>query len=272
MLWNAKNGTVALGNTEMDYAVFGHGSSCLILLPGLSDGLATVAGKAVMLAGPYRRYLEKFTIYMFSRKRQLPEGYTIREMAEDQAMAMERLEIEKASVMGVSQGGMIAQFLAALYPEKTEKLVLAVTAPFADGQIRACIQEWMRLARKGDHRALMIDTAEKCYTGEYLKRFRKIYPIIGQIGKPSDYRRFLINAEAICNFDAREVLDKIECPTLILGGETDQVAGVQASYALSQAIHGSELYIYPGHGHGVYEEEKDFNDRVFRFLGWGSSL
>lgn len=47
MSWNAKNGTVLVGNTEMDYVSFGSGSKALILLPGLSDGLATVKGKAL---------------------------------------------------------------------------------------------------------------------------------------------------------------------------------------------------------------------------------
>lgn len=38
MLWNAKNGTVSIGNTEMSYVSFGSGKKVLILLPGLADG------------------------------------------------------------------------------------------------------------------------------------------------------------------------------------------------------------------------------------------
>ena len=48
------NGTVTLGETEMCYARFGHGEKVLVVLPGLSDGLATVRGKALLLAGPYK--------------------------------------------------------------------------------------------------------------------------------------------------------------------------------------------------------------------------
>lgn len=42
----AKNGSVKIGNTEMYYSSFGSGSKTLVALPGLSDGLATVKGKA----------------------------------------------------------------------------------------------------------------------------------------------------------------------------------------------------------------------------------
>ena len=77
MLWNAKNGEVTIGSTKMSYASFGHGSCAFILLPGLSDGLATVRGKALLLAKPYTAFFDQFTVYMFSRKDEMPEGYSI---------------------------------------------------------------------------------------------------------------------------------------------------------------------------------------------------
>ncbi len=46
MLYNAYNGSVCVGNSEMDYVSFGNGNKNLIMLPGLGDGLATVKGMA----------------------------------------------------------------------------------------------------------------------------------------------------------------------------------------------------------------------------------
>mgnify|MGYP002626078627 CR=1 FL=1 len=132
MLWNAKNGEVSLGSTKMSYVSFGHGDRALLILPGLSDGLATVRGKALLLAKPYVGYFDQYTVYLFSRKDEMPEGYSIRNMANDQAETMNVLGIRSACVMGVSQGGMIAQYLAIDHPDLVEKLVLAVTAPRAN--------------------------------------------------------------------------------------------------------------------------------------------
>ena len=58
MLWNAKNGSVPIGSTEMSYVSFGHGEKKLIVLPGLSDGLMTVRGKTLLLAAPFRPFFE----------------------------------------------------------------------------------------------------------------------------------------------------------------------------------------------------------------------
>ena len=266
MLWNAKNGSVPVDDTTMQYVCFGHGPKHFVLLPGLSDGLTTVKGKAVMLAKPYQKFFDQYTVWMFSRKDELPQGCTIREMAADQAAAMEALGIEKAAVMGVSQGGMIAQYLAIDHPHLVEKLVLAVTAPQVNDMIRESVGGWIDLAQKGDHKQLMIDTAEKSYSPAYLKKYRKYYPLLGHLGKPKDYGRFLINARAILRFDAMEDLERIACPTLILAGEEDRIVGVDASYRMQKKIAGSRLHVYKELGHAAYEEAPDFNERVLKFL------
>lgn len=266
MFWNAKNGTVAIDNTEMNYVSFGHGNKALIILPGLSDGLITVKGKALLLARPYKIFFEKYTIYIFSRRKNLPEEFSIKEMADDQAKAMRKLGIKRASVMGVSQGGMIAQYLAVDHAEMVEKLVLAVSAPRANEIIQSSVTKWIEFANQGNHKQLMIDVIEKNYSSKYLAKYKKFYPIIGFIGKPSDYKRFFTNANAILQFNILHGLKNITCPTLIIGGEEDKVVGIQASYEMNEQIAGSKLYVYAGLGHAAFQEAKDFNQRIFDFL------
>ena len=203
---------------------------------------------------------------MFSRKNEMPEGYSIRDMAADQARALKELGITKASVMGVSQGGMIAQYIAIDYPELVEKLVITVSAPRVNEIIHDGVSSWIEMAVKGDHKSLMIDTAERGYSEKYLKAYRKIYPVIGMVGKPHSYDRFLINARAILKFNAYDELDKIICPTYIIGGDDDKTVGVQASYEMNERIANSKLHIYNGLGHAAYEEASDFYQRVYDFL------
>lgn len=266
MLWNAKNGRVPLDGGEMSYVSFGAGPNKLIVLPGLSDGLATVAGKALLLLGPYRPYLRDWTVYIFSRREPLSGGCTIQDMAADQWQALGALGLEKVSVLGVSEGGMIAQCLAIHRPDLVDKLVLAVTAPAVNHTIESCVPGWIDMAQRGDHKALMIDTAERSYSPAYLKKFRKLYPILGRVGKPKSYDRFLVNARAILSFDASAELSRIACPTLILGGAEDRIVGADASRTLAAGISHSVLYFYPGLGHAAYEEAPDFYARVFVFL------
>lgn len=260
-----RNGSVKIDNTEMYYASFGSGPKKLIALPGLSDGLATVKGKAFVLSIPFKKFLRKYTVYMFSRKNNMPEGYTIRQMAVDQAKAMKELGIDKAYVLGVSQGGMISQYLAIDYPDMVEKLILAVTAPNANGVVTSAVNAWIAMVNEDNHTALMVDTAEKMYSDKYLAKNRKIFPILAPLTKPKSYDRFLKNAYAILNYDARDGLKDIKCPTLIIAGDDDKTVGNDAPYMLKQGIENSEIFVYKGLGHGAFEEAKDFYSRVFEF-------
>ena len=87
------------------------------ILPGRGDGLRTVRETALPLAAACREYGRERKVYLFSRRRGLEPGATIRGMAEDQAEAMKKLGLWGADVLGISQGGMVAQHLAAEAPE-----------------------------------------------------------------------------------------------------------------------------------------------------------
>ncbi len=260
------NGCVNIGDTDMYYVSFGTGKKKVVVLPGLSDGLATVKGKAMLLASPYKKFFRDFTVYMFSRKNDMPEGYSIEDMADDQVVAMKELGIDTASVLGVSQGGMIAQCIAIRHPEAVNRLILAVTAPYANAVATDAVSSWVKMAKKGDHIALMVDTAERMYSDRYLQKNRRLFPLLARLTKPSSYERFLKNANAILHFDARNYLSKISCPTLIIAGSDDKTVGNDAPSELKNGIADSELFVYEGLGHGTFEEAKDFYDRVFAFF------
>ena len=258
------NGQIRLDDTIMDYVSFGQGDQPLILLPGLSDGLRTVKGMALPLAWSYRAFGQEYRVFMFSRKNELPLNYSTRDMAADQAKAMEILGITKAYVMGVSQGGLIAQYLAIDYPQKVEKLVLAMTFGKPNEVLQKVMENWISMAKQGDYHSLMLDTAQKTYANE--KRYRFLYPLLGRIGKPKDFIRFIIQAKSCLQHDAYKELNRIACPTLILGGGCDHIVGSSAALELAAEIPNQELFIYSDLGHGAYEEAKDFNQRVLHFL------
>ena len=266
MLYNAKNGTVNLDGTDMDYIRFGSGEKHLVILPGLGDGLQTVKGTAIPMAVMYRIFAKDYTVWAFSRKNVLPEGSTTRDMARDQAQAMEKLGIDQADVFGVSMGGMIAQHLAIDYPEKVGKLVLTVTCPRPNPILEESIGEWVDCAKRGDHTALMDSNVRRIYSEGYYRKNKWLVPIMGKLTKPKSYDRFLIQTEACLHHDAYENLPLIRAKTLVIGGEKDLALGGEASREIAARIPGAQLRMYDQWGHGVYEEARDFNRTVLDFL------
>ena len=262
MFFGAKNGKI--NGTE--YIRFGKGKRNLIMLPGLGDGLKTVGGTALPMAVMYRKFSKEFTVWMFSRRADLPAGHTTRDMARDLKDAMDALGIEKADILGVSMGGMIAQWLAIDYPERVRKLILTVTAVRPNEILEESIREWMEQARAGEHAALMDSNLKRIYSDKYYRQNKWMIPLLGVLTKPKSYQRFLILAEACLNHDAYGELAKIKAPTFVIGGGQDQAIGPDAAGELAEMIPSAVLKIYPQWGHGLYEEAKDFNDIVLKFL------
>lgn len=262
---DAKNACLRLPDGEMDYIRFGSGGKTLVMLPGVGDGLRTVRGMALPFALLYRALAKEFTVYVFSRRRELPAHCTTREMAEDLNTAMDVLGLSDAAVLGVSQGGTIAQWLAIDHADKVGKLVLTVTLARPNDTLRDVIARWTDMARRGDYRGIMLDTAERSYSAKRLQQTRLEYQLLGNIGRPKSFGRFLTQAESCVTHDSYGELGSIRCPTLVIGGTDDRIVTGAASEELAAAIPGAQLYLYEGLGHGLYEEAPDFLTRVADF-------
>ena len=266
MFYNAQNGSVPIAGTEMDYVCFGRGAEPLVILPGLSDGLRTVRGSALPKALANRAYARRYRVYMLSRRNVLPEGFTTRDMAADVAYAMERLGIARANILGISQGGMIAQYLAIDHPERVKKLVLAVSMCRQNATVQKTISQRIVWARAGDYRSIVLDTIRSSSSPARLRLYRIAFPMLGRFGKPQSFDRFIVHAEACLTHDASGELHRIACPTLVIGGDSDQNVGPGTSEELAELIPGSALHIYPGLGHAAFLEARDFKARILEFL------
>ena len=265
-MYSAKNATLSINGKTMDYVTFGKGNQPLVIIPGLGDGLQTVKGMAMPFSITYRKLSERYKIYVFSRINELRQGYTTRDMAADVAEAMETLNLDAAYVMGISQGGMIAQWLAVDFPERVQRLILAVTTAKPSQLARERIEHWQKLSQSGNFKHLMLDIAQHSYTQKSYQKWRLLYNVMGIFGRIKDKQRIDIQSVSCLKHDSLDFLEKINCPTLIIGAEKDDVLGVDGSLGLHQHIKDSQLTILPECGHALYEQNKDFQKRVLVFL------
>lgn len=263
MFYNAKEDTLKIQNIEMDYLTFGNGTKPLIMIQGLNT--RSIKGAAISLAYMYRIFAKEYKVYLFDRRKNLPDDVTVKDFALDIAMAMDILKIKNADVFGVSQGGMIAQYLAIERPDLVRKMVLAVTLSRNNDTVNAVLHNWIKMTETGNFKHLVNDMAVKMYSDAYIRKYKAFMPLLTIMQTPKDVDRFITLTKSCLTCDIYDLLDKIQCPVFVIGGKQDKIVTGEASEELADRL-GCELYMYEELGHAAYEEAKDFNQRVYAFF------
>ena len=188
--------------------------------------------------------------------------YTLDDMAADAVAVLDALDWPAAHVAGVSEGGMIAQTLAARHPGRVRTLTSISSAPAPRvGQPRPLTL--MKIVR--------VANPKRVKTAEDLARYMvDLQEVTGSPGYPADedavrdlgrrcYARGGLDVAAVqrqtaalaASGDRRAELARLDVPTLVLHGEDDRMIRPVAGAATAAAIPGARLVTYPGMGHDL---------------------
>lgn len=259
--------TVKTDAFSMDYFKFGNGGQKLIIIPGLS--VQSVMGSADLVASAYAGMADSFTVYVFDRRSDIPEEYTVDDMARDTAEAISVLGLTDVDIFGASQGGMIAMKIAADHPDLVRKLVLGSTSAKIGDKEYDVVRKWIDLAKKGDAKALYLAFGEAIYPEDIYEQSKDLLIQVAGTVTEDDMNRFVILAEGMKGFDITAELDRISCPVLLIGSSDDNVLGAEASAPITDHLKdkdGFALYMYDGYGHAAYDTAPDYKDRILQFL------
>lgn len=254
-----------LSDPGVDYVTFGKGDKTLIIITGLSlQVLSDMSDLAIYTL--FYQYAKEYKVYIFDRGDHIEEGITIENMADDLYQSLQVLHIDNASIIGISQGGMIAQLFAIKYPQKVKKLVLALTLSRNNAISRETVGGWIAMAEKGEMDQLNKDSMSKSFSSPVLKKLYVMNRLFLRSVSKEKRERFIRLAQSILAFDCYSSLDRITCPTLVLGAKKDLVLGVDGAKELANGIPNASYYEFDKLGHAVYIESRRFNKVLLEFL------
>jgi len=192
----------------------------------------------------------------------LRANYTLHDMAEDTASLMAALEIENAHVVGVSMGGMIAQLLAAHYPNKVRSLTAIMSSTNSPKLPMPELGLMLKLSKTGPSANDMESVT---------KRWINFWNAVQSPGYPTaiatirelmeaNYKRNFSPAGTLRQLQAilatgslEKVIRKINVPTLVIHGERDPLLKPACGKAISKGIKGAQFKLIQGMGHDLPE-------------------
>ena len=263
----ADRGIVNTNGFQMEYCKFGSEPKTFVILPGLS--VQSVLGSADAIEDAYSLMKKGFTTYVFDRRKEIPEDYSIIDMADDTAAAMKELGLSDVHIFGASQGGMIAMTIAIRHPELVAKLVLGSTSSHVTSKQQAVIDKWIELAEKKDSHALYQEFGKEVYPPAVYEQYKDYFSEVAKTVTDEEMERFVILAKSIKSFNETDELKKINCPVLTLGVFEDPVLDSDATMEIAENLDyrpDFALYMYIGYGHAAFDTAPDYKQRIYDFL------
>jgi pimeloyl-ACP methyl ester carboxylesterase len=239
----------------MAYLTWGSGPKTLLFIQG-GPGSAVPRGMLLRMSqrqlDPYLR--AGFAVWVVTRRRGMPPGHTVADMADDYAQVItEEFGGHVDVVVAESYGGMIAQYLAALHPDSFGHIAMVVTAVEVSDWGKEVDSRLARAVVRGDTSGAGTVFAEYLLPGEHLDWARRLIgPMIGRrLLAGGDYppEDVLTEVQAEEAFNSRAALPRIQAPVLLLCGDRDRFFPRDVVAETAQLIPGCTLVWYAGQGH-----------------------
>jgi 3-oxoadipate enol-lactonase len=188
--------------------------------------------------------------------------------AEDLKHLMNKLGFQKAHLVGLSNGGMIAQHFAINFPDKVGALVLAATCSYIDALLDSIIKLWIKATQIGGSEFRYDISIPFIFSEDFIKKNNETLAQMKRMSSEINPPNAIINlAKGCLKHNTTDRLSEIKAPTLIIVGEEDILIPIKYSRLLNQGIGGSRLAIMKGSGHvPSIEKPEEFNRIVLDFL------
>ena len=257
---------LAVGDLELNYRRSGAGEA-LLLIQGMSAHHRAWGPRFLGLLE------ESFETIVFDNRgmglsSEIAEPFSIADMATDAVGLLDELEVERAHVLGISMGGMIAQELALAQPDRVRSLSLGCTY---------CGGEGSQLMDPDDFKGLV----EAMASGVRSRVLREMYDLNlspGFRAEESRYEEFAAMAaelpsprktiefqlRAIVAHDTSARLPALDLPTMVLHGTLDRVLGYPNGPLIASLIPAARLETFEDVGHMFWWEKPEASAALIR--------
>ena len=259
-------------DARIAYRVYGAGRKDLVIVPGIVSNVEY----AHKLPG-YDEFLEQvsphFRVIVFDKRgnglsEKLGDSApTLEQRMDDIRFVMDAVNSDKASILGISEGGSLSALFAAMYPERTERLILFGAFAHTPGLDRltrypSFIRPFFkRMAMKravksvqkswGDGSFVRSVVPSRMLINSELRRLFKEYELASTNASNMGKMMSLLG-----EMDVRAFLKDVRCPTLVMHSHDDKLVPFKYGQALHKGIAGSELVELSDAGH-TYFMSKD---------------
>lgn len=184
-----------------------------------------------------------------------PGPYSIDELADDVIALLDRFDVERAHLVGLSLGGMTMMRVAARNPERVDRLALLCTAAYLPPA-----QGWTdraALVRADGTSAVAAAVVQRWFTPGYLAANTEARQQFEAMVAATPAEGYAACCEAIAAMDQRSDLSSIIAPTLAIAGADDPATPPDLLRDIVDSVPNGRLLVVPDSAHLANAEQAD---------------
>lgn len=216
------------------------------------------------------------------------EPITIWTLADDLLHLMDRLDLQRATIIGLSMGGVIAQAFAIRHPERVFALGLVSTVSVFGEAGRTGLRDRAITVEREGMEPMVAPAISRWFTQDFQARAlasplpqgtsgdleagpevyeASVVDAISNMITAADPNGYAAVCRALADTDLTLDLHKITCPTLVMSGEQDPAVNRQSQETLTSHIKNTTEIVVPDCSHLIaIESASNFNSHVLDFL------
>lgn len=197
-----------------------------------------------------------------------PAGdYPLELHADDLRALLDALSIRRCHFVGLSMGGMIGQQFALKYPGRFASMTLADTTSRYPAEARAVWDERLALVRSRGMDAIVPSTLERWFTAAFRECEPAVVARIGQLIRSTPVAGYAGCAYGIARINLSARLASVDCPGLVIVGDSDLGTPRPMAEEIVRALPGSRLHVIEHAAHLTnVERPAEFNRVLRQFL------
>lgn len=184
---------------------------------------------------------------------------------------LDRLNISKTHMVGISYGGEVAQRFALKYEDNLLSLTLANTTSYTSHILKDIGESWIYAAKSNDASMFFKSTMPYIYSSEFYEKnidwLKEREKSFSKALTPEWYSGFIRLVRSAEDLDITEEIKNIKVPTLIIGAEYDATTPLRYQEEIQKRIDKSRLIVIKGSGHAtMYEKPSEFTTSILGFI------
>lgn len=189
---------------------------------------------------------------------------TIAQLGEDVIALMDQSGIERTHFCGLALGGMVGVWLASHHPARIERLVVSNTSALAGPA--AIWDARIEQVRSGGIEAIAPSVVQRWFTRDFQEHAMRQVSLVRGMLMATSSAGFIAGCTAMRDLDLREELQKIACPTLVMGGRYDKTTSPAQTRQMADHIRDAR-YLELNAAHLMnWEVAQSYTTHVMEFL------